>query len=397
MLGRALLVSLLGVACGVPPAESANSVTLVEPTPGDSAQAPAPPPAEAKVPEVEVRKGGVFLDGSPIGPRVEGDPRPLDGLLKVLKGRRAGFGDAPQPEYRLSFADDADAPTFKSAFQTAAFAGWLRASVATPERPVSFVPVGAAFGAPSPEADEITLLVRRDTVELRMARTIIGDHRPKEGPQGGLGLTGRAGAKDPSVIATMWRTDDSAGRGVDELRAFCGKAAPCSAAGLRVANDVTGAQLRGVLQAFGQACTAAEASECKLHFSILEPGAPNRPSRLVASGNLTKSGRLPPEQIQAVVRANFDQFRRCYEAGLAKNAELRGKVMLRFVIDRDGKVHKPEAWSGTTMPDAEVSACVVKALGSLVFPKPEGGVVTVVYPIVFEIGEDKKAPKVLHQ
>jgi hypothetical protein len=35
------------------------------------------------------------------------------------------------------------------------------------------------------------------------------------------------------------------------------------------------------------------------------------------------------------------------------------------------------------LPDAEVAACVARAYTSMSFPKPEGGIVTVVYPVVF--------------
>jgi len=35
---------------------------------------------------------------------------------------------------------------------------------------------------------------------------------------------------------------------------------------------------------------------------------------------------MPPEQIQAAVRGYYDKFRTCYEAGLARNANLEGRV-----------------------------------------------------------------------
>jgi hypothetical protein len=97
------------------------------------------------------------------------------------------------------------------------------------------------------------------------------------------------------------------------------------------------------------------------------------------------SGRLPPEQIQSIVRANYDKFRRCYESGLGRNPKLRGKVAIRFVIERDGTVSK-QAISYNELPDCVVAACVRDGFSGLKFPAPDGGIVTVVYPIMLEPG-----------
>jgi len=102
------------------------------------------------------------------------------------------------------------------------------------------------------------------------------------------------------------------------------------------------------------------------------------------SGSET-SGRLPPERIQAIVRAGYGNFRLCYEAGLARNADLSGRVNIRFVIGRDGGVSNVSVDS-TTLPDRDVAACVAKGFYDLKFPEPEGGIVTVIYPIMLEPG-----------
>jgi hypothetical protein len=94
------------------------------------------------------------------------------------------------------------------------------------------------------------------------------------------------------------------------------------------------------------------------------------------------SGRLPPEAIQRIVRQNFGRFRACYEAGLVRNPSLEGTVTTRFVIDHAGAVASA-ADGGSSMPDPAVSACVVRAFSGVSFPQPEGGIVTVTYPIRF--------------
>ncbi|HEV8244462.1 MAG TPA: AgmX/PglI C-terminal domain-containing protein, partial [Polyangiaceae bacterium] len=96
------------------------------------------------------------------------------------------------------------------------------------------------------------------------------------------------------------------------------------------------------------------------------------------------SGRLPPELIQLIVRRSFAPFRRCYERGLAKNPKLEGRVSVRFVIDRDGKVTQVSD-GGSSIPDPEVRECVLAAFRDLRFPAPDGGIVTVVYPIMLAV------------
>jgi Ca-activated chloride channel family protein len=102
----------------------------------------------------------------------------------------------------------------------------------------------------------------------------------------------------------------------------------------------------------------------------------------VRMGAVNVSGRLPPEVIQRIVRQNFGRYRLCYENGLRSNPDLRGRVSVRFVIDREGRVSNV-ANGGSDLPDASVVSCVVRGFSGLMFPQPEGGVVSVTYPIVF--------------
>ncbi len=108
-----------------------------------------------------------------------------------------------------------------------------------------------------------------------------------------------------------------------------------------------------------------------------------RPPR-VRMGATSVSGRLPPEVIQRIVRQNFGRFRLCYENGLRNNPNLQGRVTVRFVIGRDGSVSN--VGGGGDLPDGGVVSCVTRAFYGLSFPQPEGGIVTVSYPIVFTPG-----------
>ncbi|MCL2776953.1 MAG: AgmX/PglI C-terminal domain-containing protein [Polyangiaceae bacterium] len=98
------------------------------------------------------------------------------------------------------------------------------------------------------------------------------------------------------------------------------------------------------------------------------------------------NGRLPPEVIQRIVRQNFGRFRLCYENGMRNNPNLEGRIAVRFVIDRSGAVSLTQD-GGSSLPDQGVVSCVVRAFQNLSFPQPEGGIVTVIYPIIFSPGD----------
>lgn len=106
--------------------------------------------------------------------------------------------------------------------------------------------------------------------------------------------------------------------------------------------------------------------------NLSEPGAP-------------ATGRLDPELIRATVRDQYEGVRRCYESGLARHPELAGRITMRFAIEEDGKT------SDVTVSDNELADCVAvecvrSVFGTLEFPPPEGGVITVQYPLTLEPG-----------
>jgi hypothetical protein len=94
----------------------------------------------------------------------------------------------------------------------------------------------------------------------------------------------------------------------------------------------------------------------------------------------TVSGRLAPEAIQTIVRRHFRHIRSCYEPTLAKDPQARGRITVKFVIDREGKVASAEN-AGSTLPDADLNTCIIGVFRGMSFPPPHGGIVTVVYPI----------------
>jgi len=103
-------------------------------------------------------------------------------------------------------------------------------------------------------------------------------------------------------------------------------------------------------------------------------------------GYTTMTGQLPPEVINRIARQNFGRFKLCYTSGLEKDPKLTGTVTTHFVIDEKGAVSKTESDPSTTMPNADVVACIGRGFSTLSFPQPTAGVVTVTFPLTFEPG-----------
>jgi hypothetical protein len=95
----------------------------------------------------------------------------------------------------------------------------------------------------------------------------------------------------------------------------------------------------------------------------------------------TVSGRLPADVIQRVVRQSFGRFRLCYENDLRTQPHLSGRVSVRFVVALDGSV--ASASVADTSLSTSAASCVARAFAGLSFPAPDGGIVTVTYPIQF--------------
>ncbi len=337
---------------------------------------------------------GVKLDGTLVAQPITGKPERIDSLLKSLKERRTQPPARNATDtYALSVEATSNVPTFKSAFQTAAFAGWQSAYLQTPAGPllmsalVPLPPDKARTNPPAALDAPVVLVARAGSTELWMNATIVSAHLPPSKEQGGLGVTGFTPENDVRVHVKDWGTSDVS-KVASELGAYCRKSAPCPRLALVASNDMATSRLLDLLQAVRRVCTESQVADCEVGFRLSEPPKAGTPpdmgAAIARAGGPSASGILPPSVIQPVVRSNFGAMRKCYQQGQARDPNLRGKVVIRFVIGRDGKVTRAELTKDSNLPDAKASTCVVEAFKSLKFPEPDGGVVTVVYPIVFE-------------
>jgi TonB family protein len=110
------------------------------------------------------------------------------------------------------------------------------------------------------------------------------------------------------------------------------------------------------------------------------PGAPT---------TCQKKKHYPPEHVQAIVRAHFPDFRRCYEAVIEKAGEktrVAGKVSVAFEITPEGRVFGARV-AEASLPDAEGQACILRVFKSLSFDPPPDGHSSITYPIMMEPGD----------
>jgi hypothetical protein len=106
-----------------------------------------------------------------------------------------------------------------------------------------------------------------------------------------------------------------------------------------------------------------------------------------AASKQKPSGKLAPEVIRHTVRERYGAFRSCYEAGLTRHGDLKGRVTLRFVIERDGGISHIRVASNE-VPDCVMVDCLRARATALQFPPPSGGIVTVQYPMFFETADE---------
>ncbi|MEC7987640.1 MAG: AgmX/PglI C-terminal domain-containing protein [Myxococcota bacterium] len=99
-------------------------------------------------------------------------------------------------------------------------------------------------------------------------------------------------------------------------------------------------------------------------------------------GNPTVLGGLDKRWIDAVIRKNLPQIRYCYKREQSKNPNIAGKVVVKFVIAKDGSVSKTRIRS-TTLSSKAVESCILNRIKRFHFPKPSDGIVIVSYPFSF--------------
>ena len=97
-------------------------------------------------------------------------------------------------------------------------------------------------------------------------------------------------------------------------------------------------------------------------------------------------GALDKSLIDAVIKRHMNQIRYCYERELTSHPQLGGRIVVKFVIAKDGTVSKASARS-STVNNKSVEGCLNSRFKRFKFPEPKGGgIVIVSYPFIFQPG-----------
>jgi hypothetical protein len=132
------------------------------------------------------------------------------------------------------------------------------------------------------------------------------------------------------------------------------------------------------------------------------PGSGGGPAYGPGDGKLTGFGpkeKKPPtvhvgqaegsgidkDMVRRIVRAHINEVRSCYNAGLTKNPNLEGRVLIKFTILPTGKVSGAMVEENTTKVSA-VGDCIAKAVKRWSFPKVSKGTAIVTYPFRLTAG-----------
>lgn len=383
------LLSVGCVACGG--ARSASTGT----TEGSEAESKRPPRPE------EVADLMIFPRVMQVGDEVF--PVPHESAVRKIAPigpamrRHLGLPEFPEntdATYTLRIDPRAKGAEITSAFQSLAFTGLPRARVlphgvilraVVPSPPGS--PEGASEQGRLPDrplivhvGENAIELWRSGSVEQESRKTVASfvESGSVDSPELQRERTVGDSEEPSKQLATIPSPD------VDvvlaSLREHCSTNAPCNPFAIHMTPEAPGASVLAVFEAV-------------FAWPGFTAGSRHGPVAVVYSRDVRRggavfgaqvvNGRIPAEKIREIVRANFGKFRKCYEAGLRRDRELSGQVGVRFVIGRDGKVSNVGVDASSTMPDEAVSACVVRGFYELEFPWPEGGIVTVTYPLQF--------------
>lgn len=117
------------------------------------------------------------------------------------------------------------------------------------------------------------------------------------------------------------------------------------------------------------------------HFGEKSDGALS-----AVSGDPIILGALDRSLIDEVIKRHMNQIRYCYQRELTKNHGLQGKVVIKFVIAKDGSVSSASV-KQSTMGSPAVEQCISSRFMHMQFPQPVGGgIVIVSYPFLFSPG-----------
>ncbi|WP_437276303.1 AgmX/PglI C-terminal domain-containing protein [Sorangium sp. So ce375] len=135
--------------------------------------------------------------------------------------------------------------------------------------------------------------------------------------------------------------------------------------------------------------TAAPPPDAKAPAPVEAPPPPatSRPDGNVRPGSATATGTLGGSisemQVRDVVEKHGELFDECYKIGVKGSPKFTGKVTVKATIGPSGNVNKADVVKSTAK-NQQVDRCVADTFEKMQFPRPQGGMTTVItFPIEF--------------
>jgi hypothetical protein len=112
------------------------------------------------------------------------------------------------------------------------------------------------------------------------------------------------------------------------------------------------------------------------------------PQPRVMVDNVRVRGRASDAMVLRETRKqHYWAIRKCYDAALASDQKLHGKVHVQFTIKHAGTVKSAKAIGKATLPDTTAVDCIVRSLSSLKFPATSRGDAVVTLDIGLNPGD----------
>jgi hypothetical protein len=369
--------TLAGCANPLPP-----PVVLVTPAEGTPAQRPVPvAPATNAVTPVAKHESIPAGDRGPVRIEVIGKDIVLGGkVVDTMPDNLSRYGSLVLSEFALARTTDpatrAQSPSFEP------FELVIRDD--TSVSAVSVVTEGLGIALPKVRLQGATEVEYQaystDEAPSQGGRYLSLDVQRDKVSVFWLKASGKPAAKATKLRFQAFAGLDALSRAARAISSDCMRGGACEPVVIQTEAETPFASLVPLIHAAQVGCAKGQWITARVkpifNRNIAESAA--------AASHPRQGGFLPLALIQKVVRQNYGRFRMCHEEGLSRGA-LEGRVTIRFTIGRGGVVSDVQD-SGSDIPDGQTVACVAAAYRGMVFPKPIGGIVTVIYPIMFSPG-----------
>ena len=125
-------------------------------------------------------------------------------------------------------------------------------------------------------------------------------------------------------------------------------------------------------------------------YALLLPGCKNRSvesKKTTVDADMRArpilEGGLQIEVVRKVIRAHRPYYKACYEDERQRNAEVAGRIKVKFVVSPEGSVVDTQVMDNK-MAGGEFERCILNRVGAMSFPAvPNGKTTTVRYPFIF--------------